>query len=300
MKCYGLPAVTFHPPVLLISQHREWLRGPAHMVGEQVFLDRDKATRYQPSAEPKMLFDLAAIRRPADAIAFVAEYGLLRHGPAAPYAQEPFQAWAETAYTFTNLLDLYHLIRAADDGDQAAMATLWDEWSHRIQPLLRAAPETNQELLAAASHTLGALVSEGLRDAEIAVDSVWETTGGEGGRSPDPGAFAFAPRFRDLIGLAYFSLAMMVCLRTPLRVCAYCGRKFAPRSRTQRFHDRQCALKGRRRGANGRIRDHSLWPALASPVAQIGVPGPNRRAPSKSPDATEPSSAGEAKARRTY
>lgn len=214
------------------------------MVGDQIVLDRDAAERYQPTSGWKVLFDLAALRRPEDAVAFVKQYGLLRHGPDAVYMQEPFSTFLESAHTFSNLLDLYHLIRGAARGDKAALATLWEEWSDRLRPLLQDSPQTNKELLVGADRALAALVSEGLRDAPVEVDSLMGTAQDH---VWEPGTFALAPRFRDLLGVVYFDLAMMLSLQTPLHTCAECGRHFAPRNPQQRYHNRACALKARRR-----------------------------------------------------
>jgi hypothetical protein len=240
-------AVIFDRPVVLRPHHLEWLRGRAQIIGDRIVLDRATAERYQPAGEWNLLFDLAAVRRPEDAVAFVSRYGLLRHGRGAADTQEPFSAWLETAYTFTNLLDLYHLIAGARYGDPASLATLWDEWSDRFQPIVESAPSTNEELLAGASRALAWLVTEGLRNAQFQVDMLTDAPGIGDDHRWDLGSFALAPRCRNLGELAYVVLAMMLCLRTPLRTCAECGRHFAPRNRLQRFHDRACAVRGRRR-----------------------------------------------------
>jgi hypothetical protein len=225
----------------------DWLRGPARLEGEWVVLDDSKAEQYQPLSEADLLFDLADLRRPDDAIAFARRYGLLRHGLDATTFREPFADWLEAAYTLANLLGLYRLIRAAMDGDDEASQTLWEVWEPRLRPALEPPPQTDSELLIGASQALAAFVSDGLRGVELRINSDVEWGVGPDNGPGRPDGFRLAPQPPDLLGLAYFALAMLINLRAPLAACEDCGRHFSPSDPRQRFCTTTCAARTRRR-----------------------------------------------------
>jgi len=241
------------------AQQPEWLRGPANLDGQHIVLPLHRAQPYPLVGDWDLLFDLAAVRRPADAVAFVRDHGLLRHGPGGAVLREPFSDWLETAYTLTNLLDLYNLVLGASAGDVASVETLWETWVVRLRPLLDPMPTTDGELLFGASHALAALVNQGLHEARVQVASGvdWPVDGAA--RERNQVAFTLAPRTPDLLGLAYLSLAMLVTLKTPLRTCKGCRRRFVPRSPGQRYHDRACANQARVRNRQRNV-PHEMTP----------------------------------------
>jgi hypothetical protein len=228
------------------AYHPEWLKGPATFDGEYIVMTRHLTQPYRLVGDWALLFDLAAVRRPDDAIAFVRKHGMLRHGTNSAFLREPFSEWLEAAYTLSNLLDLYNLIQAASDEDTAARETLWETWAVRLRPLLQPMPTSDAELLSGASRALATLVNEGLRNVQVQINSEVEWAVGRNATG-SPRAFTLAPGTPDLLGVSYLTLAMLVSLRMPLRTCRGCRRRFAPTHASQQYHDRACAIQARQR-----------------------------------------------------
>ena len=250
----------------------DWLRGPATLDGQSIAMTPHLAKSYRLVGDWALLFSLAAVRRPDDALAFVHHYGLLHKGPGSAFLREEFSEWLEAAYTLSNLLDLYTLIQDASDGDAAALETLWETWAVRLRPLLNPMPTSDAELLSGASRSLATLVSEGLRNVQVQVNSEvdWAVSRNATG---SPRSFTLAPEAPDLLGVAYLTLAMLVSLRLPLRVCEGCRRRFAPTHASQRYHDRTCAIQARnRRLPNRRRVPIAVGERVAPPTAVSVLP----------------------------
>src|SRR5215211_7469228 len=87
-------------------QPRGWIRGPARIDKGWIILDQKRAQLYQPMESTNLVFDLASIRRPSDALEFCATYGLLWHGPDSDEYKEDFSAWVDAAGTLTGIIDI--------------------------------------------------------------------------------------------------------------------------------------------------------------------------------------------------
>jgi hypothetical protein len=233
-------------PVLRTHQP-DWWRGPARAEGEWISLDASRAEVFQPLSESDLLFDLANVRRPDDAVAFVRRYGLLHLGPGSSEPRERFSAFLSTAYTLTRLLGLHQLIRGGVAGDKEALRTLWEVVYPWLAPALEPQPETDEELLIGASQALAALLSDGLAGVELRMNSDVEWRVGPDGETGRPDGFRLAPQIGDLVGLAYYELALHITERMPMAACGECERFFIVDDPRRRFCSTTCANRSRRR-----------------------------------------------------
>ena len=180
-------------------------------------------------------------------VAFVRGYGLLHHGPGSSEPRERLSAFFSTAHTLASLLGLYRLIRAGVAGDKEALRTLWEVAYPWLAPALEPAPETDEELMIGVSQAVAGLVSEGLAGVELRVDSDVEWGVGPNGETGRPDGFRLAPQISDLVGLAYYALALRINERIPLAECGECERFFIVDDPRRRFCSTTCANRSRRR-----------------------------------------------------
>ncbi|HEY5473441.1 MAG TPA: hypothetical protein VIK32_09665, partial [Candidatus Limnocylindrales bacterium] len=192
------------------AQQPQWLRGEARYDRGWLSLDRATTEEYQPFQESGLLFDLAAVREPQDAIAFVRRYGLLRHGPDDADLREPFSQWQADATTLAGMLAMTRAVRASAAGDEDASAELWQVWEPGLRRAFQAPAADDDELRQQASVAVAWLVSEGLKGAEerLEADVQWGYGPEEGGG--DPGQFHLSIHPPSLLALIYHQLAMLL------------------------------------------------------------------------------------------
>ena len=229
------------------AQQPQWLRGEARYDRGWLSLDRATTEEYQPFQESGLLFDLAAVREPQDAIAFVRRYGLLRHGPDDADLREPFSQWQADATTLAGMLAMTRAVRASAAGDEDASAELWQVWEPGLRRAFQAPAADDDELRQQASVAVAWLVSEGLKGAEerLEADVQWGYGPEEGGG--DPGQFHLSIHPPSLLALIYHQLAMLLTGRVPLGTCEECGRFYAMDDPRKRFCSPTCASRSRRR-----------------------------------------------------
>jgi hypothetical protein len=214
------------------------------------WLDLDPATveTYLPLEEERLLFDLASIRSPEDAVEFIAKYGMLHHGPRSADRRERFTEWVELSQVLHMLLRLHELLIEARSGDAAAAATEIQELFGPLFEDFFAEPAPNaSELLGQASVFLAKAISEGLEDVNESVEAAvtWGTATDDG--PGGPGVFMLSARPQDLAGFAFHQLAMTVVQGKETRVCAECGEVFRVTDRRQRYCSSRCASRRRYR-----------------------------------------------------
>lgn len=224
-------------------EHRPaaWLRGPARLEDGFVVLDSDRAEEYVPwEEEGLLLYDLAAIRRPHDALGFARRWGLLHHGPGADEYREPFRDWENEALVLTGALAIYRALRLATGGDPDGFAELRGRWADALVPESGKRPVSDEDYLANASSATAALVSEKLEGVEQRITAEADYGG-------DPGVFAYFVNTPDLVAHAWFELSSEIVQRVPLSTCPECGRIFPVKHGRQRFCDERCAARARYR-----------------------------------------------------
>jgi len=227
----------------------EWLRGPAKLDGDWIELDRERSRTYAPIETTDLMYDLAAVRRPSDALAFVQRYGLLRNGPGAERLREPVADIEEEAHTLSTTLGLYVLIRRAvgDDAQESndAMRQLWDNADKLAEGFDNRAA-SGDELIDQATQLVTYWINQGLIGVDFTVTpsahSVHPTLGR--GRVGDFSLSAHSP---TLLGSAYHQLALTIVNAHLLRACAECGKYFAVADKRQRFCSQTCGSRARQR-----------------------------------------------------
>lgn len=227
-----------------------WLRGPARYADGWIELDSGRAEEYHPMEEVDLLYDLAAIQRPDEAVAFARRYGLLRHGRDGCEHREQFGKWQDVATVLTGLLVATRTLREAIEGDPDARADLWS----RFEPITgkhfgaRVTPGSDGELFDQVSKWVAWGVNEGLEGVEVQLRAASDLLPASGGSAPGPpGLFLFSPRPKDLVGYAYHQLALALANRVPMHECPACRRFFVVADRRQNYCSPTCAGRVRYR-----------------------------------------------------
>ena len=251
MACYRIDAVISQAPTfarLIRTVAQPWIRGPnvRHAKG-WVELDRDGLEEYVPITEANLVFDLAAVRTPSDAVKFVRRYGLLRHGDRDGDLRESFADWEQTAVQLSALLRLASTLQDAVAGDADALRALRDVFEPAARPLFAEQATTDADLLAQMSVLVAWMLSSGLEGCQerVEADVAWRV-GTDGGEGP-PARYRFAVEAPDLVGHAYHAAALLITNRYPLAACEEDGLFFIVQDPRQRFCSPRCAARSRRR-----------------------------------------------------
>jgi len=236
----------------IMAEPAPWLRGYTRVEGEWIVLDPSRAEQYRPLSEKGYLYDLAAVRRPTDAVAFGRKYGLLWHGPNATEYREKFADWEDVTIRLNYCLQLYLTLRRATDGDQEALSDLRKRFLPGLLPLFSEPIETADDLLGAGAQVLAWQVNEGLDSAQEMISPLFVEyhEGDLSGpllRSRFSGTFGFTVQTPNLVALAYHELAMAITNRAPMSKCPVCGRFFVVKDARQEYCTPTCAGRARYR-----------------------------------------------------
>ena len=225
-----------------------WLRGPGKLEGDFIVLDRARATEYDPMETTGLVFDLAALRRPTDALPFVRQYGLLFHGPH-DHEEEFRESWSEWERSWgvlSFLLNVYVTLKKAVQGDVIAGHELRTNWAEVIQSQDDDAPPTDESFYLHVTNVLAAATISGLEKVEVGIAAA-HGLAKDGKRLGGAGDFILTANPPNLLGYAYHQLAHIMNRGEPGSRCPECGRVFIIKDRRQRFCSPQCAQRGRYR-----------------------------------------------------
>ncbi len=227
---------------------RPWIRGPkARYAKGWIELDPLGIEEYFPITERDLVFDLAAVRTPTDAVEFVRRYGLLRHSEPGGDLREPWADWEQTATHLSATLRLASTLQAAVAGDADALRALRDGFEPAVRPLFAARAANDDELLAQMSILVAWMLSSGLEGCQERVEAEVDWDVGEDGGAGPPARYRLAVEAPDLVGHAYHAAALLVTTRYPLAECEDDGRFFLVSDPRQRFCSPRCASRARRR-----------------------------------------------------
>lgn len=217
---------------------RSWLRGPVTLTPDKwLVLDWAQAVKYQLALEAQeraLVFDLANIHQPKDAVRFAEQHGLLWHGPEATDLREPFVDWWKEANDLRKTLDLCLTLRHAR-ARIVGIRTLRNVLGqNRVG--------SDADMFAHASMLLSERVNQKLADTTIHV-------------AADVGAEGWAGTFRlDLASAsplhhAYFQLAQALLNNVQFAKCPepVCHRFFAQTDARQHYCSPTCANRARQR-----------------------------------------------------
>lgn len=269
----------------------EWRRGPAWVDGDEIVMDLERSTSYQPLAEREVGVELSRVRTPDEAAAFVERYGLLRwtleqqrvvrqlrgepREPTLTLRQE-FVSFQVAAEDLGVILDQALTVRRAAGGDADAVARLraWfvvpdDEVVEvpndaggidrrraadvysREERLIDA---DDAEVVLRSSHDTAERINEGLALDDPTPFVFDRAVVGEPG--VEPGAWRLGIMPRTLAGVCYLSVALSLADRQEIDLCEEetCRRPFVVADARQRFCAPACASRARQRRFKARRR----------------------------------------------
>jgi hypothetical protein len=214
-----------------LSGPPEWERGRA--VFRDPYICLETRERYLPYEEDvgALLFELAAVDQPTDAVAFASRFGLLRARPDAAVPRERFTVWQQIAGSLSGILKLYVLVRESATDESAAMrlAQMMRELRRHVdaQGSFLDGYDTRRQasiVIANAVNTgLGGATEQLVSAASVEQHQQRHVVRGE------PDHFFFAPELINLESLAYHQLALTLNDRSEIFICERCER---PRPRT--------------------------------------------------------------------
>ncbi len=224
---------------------RKWLRGPAWISGDQVVLDFQRSTSYQPLMERRIWIELTRVRTPPDVVNFVTQYGLLEksrdcrgllHPKDIPAQDsEPTSDFIEAGAKLRHIAETMVYVRRAASGDDGAMAWLRDGFG-------RDEAADDRAVMMEASHSAAWAVNNGLL-ASGANPYVFDRA--QMGESVDPGHWRVGVLPESLRGVCYLMLALSLADREPLEICEQCERLFVVEDPRQRFCTPTCSTRAR-------------------------------------------------------
>jgi hypothetical protein len=233
----GIEPVWLHSLAFLAGPP-EWERGRAVFRDRYVCLETRES--YLPFEEDvgALLFELAAVEQPEDAVAVASRFGLLRSRPGAPLARERFTVWQEVAGNLSGILKLYVLLRESATDEAAAM-----QLRQMMREFRQHADDGQRSFLDGydtgpqASIVIAEAVNAGLGGATerlVSAASVEQHQHGNVVRG-EPDHFFFAPELINLEGLAYHQLALTLADGSDIFICARCERA-RPRTHGNQKH----------------------------------------------------------------
>lgn len=214
-----------------------WVRGWARYEDNDIILERPE--EYDIYSTKDIVYDLAGVRTPDDALEFVGKHGLLWHGPGADDLREPFEEWEREAQNLRGKLRLYMTLQDALRGDDEARQKLWRVWESDLRPFYQTTVSNDAELFAHVSDFVGHSINDGLAGVEQGFIASVLFEGGQ------PGVFELAASPCDLVGAAYHELALAIVSRAEMRTCQECGRLFPVTDQRQRYCSERCANRAR-------------------------------------------------------
>jgi hypothetical protein len=243
---------------LLEPLARQWLRGPAWQDGESVVMDCARAERYELLAHPKLGLELARVKAPADAVAFVGRFGLLRATsvpleglrPRHPTAREPFADFVREADTLRRIIETALHVRRAVKGDAASLKQLRDRFTYVDDKSVSWLPKNadDRTVLTTAGHWATWGLCNGLIAARPYVyDRAYM------GEAVEPGLFRIGILPETLIEVCYLTVAVALAEKEPIEICPACDTVFVLEDPRQRFCTPKCAGRVRFR----RFKEHT-------------------------------------------
>ena len=245
------------------QQYPAWVRGPAHMVNDEVVLDEGRAEPYLMRGTEDLMFDLADLaadwnkRDTRDVLAFARRHGLLWHGErdlGTGICREPLSGWWGESRTMAFLMQLSAELNESvrTDSGRPIRKMIGDfpemfgasAQEARMQWLAL----SDQELMHTASMRLAEAVTTKLEGTNMGLVS-----GAHPSLRPNgPQIFLLSQNPPNLLAAAYVQFAQTVVSRAPIEECPGCRRRFIPRSGKQKYCTNRCASTSRWRRWNER------------------------------------------------
>jgi hypothetical protein len=231
---------------------REWVRGPAQVLGDEVVLDESRAETYlldNPEENERMAFALTALPftgqnpSPGAVKDFVRRYGLLWHGHeflGTQQCRESTQDWATAIHQLTFAGLLYKKLMDSRE-DQTIMEL--QGFLRRYDQYFRHSGQNQEEYRLHAAALLRTLMNAGLwGSATTKTKTIWSLVMDESGNLK---LGYFAP---DLLTTAYASFAHLMVNKRKMKTCEGCGALFSLMGRSdQKWCKKGCGSTTRAR-----------------------------------------------------
>jgi predicted nucleic acid-binding Zn ribbon protein len=230
-----------------LKQYPEWVRGPAHIDGDEVVLNEEAAEKYlvdESEHREQLLHDLTALSEydPQGVVNFVRRHGLLWHGPehlGGGECRESLTYWQAAAWDLRILIGLY--IRLQDAESMRKYLRSLRDGKIFWTPI----PDDNQLCLEYASIELARGITQGLEGCS------WTLTAGctlkrDGVKVGGPTDFLFGDDPPNLEAAAYAQLASRIVNKAPFNECEGCGTLFTPEHGSQRYCSQRCGNRARK------------------------------------------------------
>jgi hypothetical protein len=224
-----------------LKQYPMWVRGQAHIDGDEIILDEETAERYlidESEHRKQLLQDVTALSDydPRGAVNFVRRHGLLWHGPehlGSAECRESLTYWRVAAWDLRILVCLYIHLEDAESM-RKYLRTLRDAgifWA----PI----PDDNQLCLEYASIELAGGITEGLNGCSWTLTAAC-TLKRDGVKVGGPTDFLFGDDPPNLVAGAYAQLASGIVNKISFNECEGCGTLFTPEHGGQRYCSKRC------------------------------------------------------------
>lgn len=245
------------------QQYPAWVRGPAHMVNDEVVLDEGRAEPYLMRGTEDLMFDLADLaadwnkRNTRDVLAFARRHGLLWHGErdlGTGTCREPLSEWwgesRRMAFLMQLSAELNESVRIDSGRPIRKMIGDFPEMfgASAQEARMQWLALSDQELMHTASMLLAEAVTTKLEGTNMGLVSGAHTSL----RPNGPQIFLLSQNPPNLLAAAYVQFAQTVVSRAPIEECPGCRRRFIPRSGKQKYCTNRCASTSRWRRWNER------------------------------------------------
>jgi len=220
----------------------EWVHGDAkYDAGDIVLTNPVKYRLVAMEVYENILFGIANIQNPDDAVAFATKFGLLWSGPDADEYREDYELWSQEAVLLLSTLQMYAWLQDAIDGNEKALALLWKYGPLAYAPLFEIdIPDDNDDLLLErVSVSIAWIVSRGLAGVEEGLVATVEY------EKDTPGKFVLSSRPQSLVGAAYHGLALTIANRVSLKACDQCGKLFPVTHGARLYCSETCSYRSR-------------------------------------------------------
>ncbi|MBA3610438.1 MAG: hypothetical protein H0W54_03345 [Rubrobacter sp.] len=218
---------------------REWVRGPARVVGDEVILDERRAEPYlldNPEENEHMAFSLAALPftsqrpTPAEVENFVQQHGLLWHGRESQGTDECRESLQDWAVAIMQLSFAGVLYKKLTDSKENQTITELQGFLRKYDQYFPNSGGSQEEYRLHATALLRSLMNSGLwgNNSTNGMKTIWSLVMEESGGLQ---LGYFAP---DLLTTAYASFAHLMTNKYRFKTCPGCGALFRPIGRSDK------------------------------------------------------------------
>jgi hypothetical protein len=238
-----------------LRQHPEWVKGIAHIDGDEIVLDEETADSYltdESEDRHLLLMDLTTLRdcEPEDVVRFVLRHGLLWHGPKDIGSGECRESLDEWRVAVGHLWLTIGLYLTLNTGWEAGTARPVRSFLRRLRDpdidlFYARIPDNDRECLETVSVLLAERITRGMEGCSWTLIAAC-TLSREGVKEGGPTDFLFGEDPPNLVAAAYAQLASLIANKVPFNECEGCEKLFTPKHGRQRYCSKRCSNRVRK------------------------------------------------------